>query len=176
MSVLDLPCGTGQSFDGICAAIGPEGKLVGVDFSAGMLRKAAARVERLGESSVRLIQADVQALEPAQLEREAGISEFDRVHVFLGMSAFPDPAAAFEVLWDRLRPGGRFVIVDVHAEKPDFQGKMVNLVARADIRRRSWEPLEAVARDYVYRDLPSTKQHGGQLFVAAGNKPSVTGV
>jgi hypothetical protein len=48
---------------------------------------------------------------------------------------------------------------------------MVNLVARADIRRRVWEPLEAVAEGYVYRELPSQREHGGQLFLAVGDKP-----
>ena len=170
LSVLDLPCGTGLSFDGIGAAIGAEGRLVGVDLSSGMLRRAKARAERLGFSFVRLLEADVQTLEAGELEAAVGIARFDRIHVFLGMTAFPDPQAAFDRLWSLLRPGGRFVIVDVHAAKPDFQGRMVNLVARADIRRRAWEPLEAVAEGYAFRELPSKKEHGGQLFVASGTK------
>lgn len=35
MTVLDVPCGTGQSFDGIAPAIGDSGRLIGVDRSKG---------------------------------------------------------------------------------------------------------------------------------------------
>ena len=45
------------------------------------------------------------------------------------------------------------------------------MVARADIRRQTWTPLERLASNYARRELPSIKQHGGQLFLAAGDKP-----
>ena len=78
---------------------------------------------------------------------------------------------AFGRIWGVLAPGGRCVIVDVYAERPGFQGRMVNLVARADIRRRSWEPLERVAEGFSRVDLPSLPDHGGQLYLATGTKP-----
>ena len=43
MSVLDLPCGTGQSFPAIAKGLRGSGTIIGGDLSAGMLRKAAAR-------------------------------------------------------------------------------------------------------------------------------------
>ena len=46
-----------------------------------------------------------------------------------------DAREAFERVWDLLAPGGRMVILDAHTEKLSFQGRMVNLTARADIRR-----------------------------------------
>jgi hypothetical protein len=51
---------------------------------------------------------------------------------------------------------------------------MVNLVARADIRRKVWEPLERVAEGFEKRDLPSRREHGGQLILASGRKPGPT--
>jgi len=47
---------------------------------------------------------------------------------------------------------------------------MVNLIARADIRRRSWEPLERRASAFERHELPSSKKHGGTLFLASGTK------
>ena len=44
--VLDLPCGTGQSFDRLAPAVGPRGLLVGIDFSAGMLAQAHGSRDR----------------------------------------------------------------------------------------------------------------------------------
>lgn len=177
--VLDLPCGTGQSFDEIVPRLDPArgGALVGVDLSAGMLRHAARRVEAHGWSNVHLLEHDVHGLDLDRLARAGSPANAntdrapDRLHVFLGMSAFPEHERAFERLWGLLAPGGRCVIVDVHAEPLGLQGRMVNLVARADIRRHGWAPLERLARDYERHELPSLPQHGGQLFLATGTKP-----
>jgi ubiquinone/menaquinone biosynthesis C-methylase UbiE len=171
--VLDLPCGTGQSFNEIASRLDPErgGALVGVDLSAGMLRHAARRVAQHGWTHVRLLEHDVHDLDPSALARAGADRAIDRLHIFLGMSAFPDQERAFERLWGLLAPEGRCVIVDVHAEQLGFQGRMVNLVARADIRRHGWAPLERLARDYERRELPSLPQHGGQMFLATGTKP-----
>ena len=57
---------------------------------------------------------------------------------FLVLSLLEEYARAFEGLWELLEPGGRFLVVDVHAERLGFQGRMVNLTARADegLKRR----------------------------------------
>lgn len=168
LRVLDLPCGTGLSFDALAPALGPEGHLVGLDLSEGMLAQARLRVERLGLTQVSLARADVMTLGP---ELHPALAEgVDRLHVFLGMTAFPDPEAAFERLWALLRPGGRCVVVDAHAERLSFQGRMVNLVARADLRRRFWEPLERRAAGFERYALPSLPEHGGEIILATGTK------
>lgn len=171
-TVLDLPCGTGQSFEGLVSGVGTEGAVLGLDLSAGMLRKAEDRVQRHGWTQVFVAQADVHAVDAALLERMRGRPVvLDRLHVFLGLSAFPRWEQAFERLWGLLRPAGRCVVVDCHAERPTFQGRMVNLVARAEIQRKTWQPLEALAEAYERRELPSQRQHGGQLVLATGLKP-----
>ena len=70
----------------------------------------------------------------------------------LGLTAFPEWEAAFDHLWALLAPGGRMAIVDVHAARPDFQGKMVNLVARADGPGRALA-LEIMIPDPAIRNL-----------------------
>ena len=167
-AVLDVPCGTGQSLAALVDGAGPRGRVVGVDLSDGMLREARRRVEKQAWSNVELVAGDVGALDATRVPLDA----FDRLHVFLGMSVFPDPAQAFEQLWSRLRPGGRCVIVDVFAERLGVQGRLVNLTAGADIRRRSWEHLEQRCAGFERHDLPSKWQHGGTLFLAAGDKPA----
>jgi ubiquinone/menaquinone biosynthesis C-methylase UbiE len=169
--VLDLPCGTGLSFDAIAPEIGPEGLLLGVDRSGGMLRKAAVRAAAHGWDHVRLHQADVHTLSAVEVEQALGRPRaIDRLHVFLGLSAMPEWERAFEHLWSLLAPGGRCVIVDVHAARPRVRGRMVNLVARADIRRETWTVLERLALGFERVELPSDKRHGGALFVASGDK------
>lgn len=171
-TVLDVPCGTGQSFDGLVAAVGSAGTVLGVDLSKGMLRKARARVDRHGWTNVFLGEADVHAVDAAWLEQLRGEPVMlDRLHVFLGLSAFPRWEEAFDRLWSLLRPGGRCVVVDCYAERPNLRGRMVNLVARAEIQRKTWQPLERLAQAYELRELPSLREHGGQLVLATGVKP-----
>jgi SAM-dependent methyltransferase len=178
-SVLDMPTGTGQSLDALAPRVLPGGRVVGVDRSAGMLTRARARAEAAGFSHVTLLQADVHALDEARpaappdapSDTATMPGRVDRLHIFLGLSAFPRWEEAFAALWARLAPGGRCVIVDVHADPLGFQGRMVNLVARADIRRETWAPLQRAGVNYTKVDLASKKEHGGQLFLAAADKP-----
>ena len=172
LSVLDLPCGTGQAFDGIAPAILPGGTLVGVDFSGGMLGKARKRVEKNGWDHATLLQGDARTVSSSDLTAAGAPAQVDRLHVFLGMSAFPDWRDAFTNLWGLLAPGGRCVLVDVHTDKLSFQGRMVNWTAKADITRPFWEPLEAVAEQYERRELPSKPLHGGAIHLATGVKPA----
>jgi ubiquinone/menaquinone biosynthesis C-methylase UbiE len=170
--VLDVPCGTGQSFDLLAQQLGPDGLAIGVDASAGMSRRAAARIAERGFSNVRVIQANAGEISPPQLEAAAGRAvAATHLHVFLGMSVFTDPEATFARLWQLLAPGGICVLVDVYAARLSFQGWMVNQLARAEIRRKFWEPLERVASGFERRPLPYRKQHGGQITLARGTKP-----
>jgi ubiquinone/menaquinone biosynthesis C-methylase UbiE len=172
LTVLDAPCGTGQSFAAIRRGIGPGGTLIGLDLSEGMLRRAGQRCEREALGNVRVAKLDVHTLDRALLEAALGeLPAIDRVQVFLGMSVFPDMERAFERLWGVLAPGGRCVLVDVHAERLGVQGWLVNQLAQADIRRRFWEPLERVAHGFERLDLPYRRQHGGQIMLATGVKP-----
>ena len=75
-------------------------------------------------------------------------------------------------MWRLLAPGGRCVVVDVHAAELGLRGRMVNLVARADIRREVWRPLQRLCVNFERTPLPSLPEHGGQLFLASGDKPA----
>ena len=54
-AVLDVACGTGMSFAPIEEAIGPGGRLVGVELSPDMAARAQARVERAGWTNARVV-------------------------------------------------------------------------------------------------------------------------
>jgi demethylmenaquinone methyltransferase/2-methoxy-6-polyprenyl-1,4-benzoquinol methylase len=168
-AVLDLACGTGQNFDLIEAAVGPAGRLVGVDLSAGMLRQARRRVEKAGWANVTLVEADAQRVGP----EDVGAGAVDRVIVALGLTAIPDWEGAFRRAFGLLRPGGRLVILDVHADRRTLQTRLVELIARADLDRRVWAPLEAACADFAWEDTGApARVFGGTLFVAAGTKPA----
>jgi acyl dehydratase/ubiquinone/menaquinone biosynthesis C-methylase UbiE len=59
-AVLDVGCGTGLNFERIQAAIGPGGRLIGIDPSPEMLAAARARVEAAGWTNVTLLQAGAE--------------------------------------------------------------------------------------------------------------------
>jgi ubiquinone/menaquinone biosynthesis C-methylase UbiE len=165
--VVDLPCGTGQSFNALAAALGETGRIVAIDLSPGMLRQAKQRAERDAIARVSFVEKDARDLKSEVLGDTP-----DRLLVFLGMTVFPDYEAVFEHLWSILAPGGRCVLVDVYAEQPGLQGRMVQWLARADLRRRFWEPLERVGVDFVREDLPFDPKHGGQIMMASADKPA----
>lgn len=95
--VLDIACGTGTS----TAAIARRGaRVVGVDFSPGMIAEARRRHPELDFHA-----GDAQAL-------PFGDDEFDAVTVSFGLRNFADPHAALAEMYRVLRPGGRVVITE----------------------------------------------------------------
>src|SRR6201986_666391 len=57
-TVIDLACGTGLNFPLIEDAIGPGGRIIGVDLTDAMLAQAQRRIEDNGWSNISLVQAD----------------------------------------------------------------------------------------------------------------------
>ena len=59
-TVVDLCCGTGINLEPLSEAVGPSGRVIGVDLSEGMLGKARDRAAKAGLGNIEFIQADVQ--------------------------------------------------------------------------------------------------------------------
>lgn len=171
-TVLVLACGTGQDFEVVAPAVGAGGRVIGLDFSPGMLKKAARRIEQRGWDHVTLVEADARTVSAEQLEAAVGAPvQLDAVLVCLGMSVLPDWEQVFHQAWELLRPGGRFVIFDVYADRWVPQTSWIKLIAQADVYRKVWEPLEGVADDFSRDHLPGSPHlHGGNLYLSAGTK------
>lgn len=96
--VLDLACGSGD----LAAEAGASGaRVVGLDFSAGMLRTAAARGLGCG-----LVRGDALALPLADASVDAVVSGF-------ALRNFVDLPGAFAECARVLRPGGRIALLEV---------------------------------------------------------------
>src|SRR5919202_367006 len=98
--VLDVGCGSGQTTLQLADAVGPDGRVVGVDVSSQLL--AAAR-RRPRPANVAFEQADAQTY---AFERP-----FDAIYSRFGVMFFADPVAAFANLRRALKPGGRMAFV-----------------------------------------------------------------
>lgn len=58
-TVVELGCGTGLTFPLLQRAVGPRGKIIGVDMTDAMLARAREKLSRYGWSNVELIESDV---------------------------------------------------------------------------------------------------------------------
>lgn len=169
--VLDLPCGTGQSLDFLMPAVGPSGRVLGVDASRGMLRRARRRAGRAGWINVTLRHARAAEVDAAMLTEALDQPDVDGVLCALGLTALPDWEASFETLFSLVRPGGRFVLFDVYAAERTRETRSVEWVARADLSREAWRPLAERVDDFERTVLPAdVKTFGGQLYVASGTR------
>ena len=62
-TVIEIGCGTGLNFNLLQKAVGPEGKILGVDLTDYMLAQARIRIEETKWSNVELIQCDATEYE-----------------------------------------------------------------------------------------------------------------
>ena len=171
--VLDIACGTGQAFEALVEAVGPGGHVVGIDASAGMLKRATARVKAAGWPNVTLARGDAHAFDVSHLRHTSGAEDADGVVACLALTVLDDLEAAFARTFDDLKPGGRYVILDVHNPAPTLRDRVAEWVAQADIRREVWRLLEAATPDFEMRDLDADRVRiGGRLFLASGTKPA----
>jgi ubiquinone/menaquinone biosynthesis C-methylase UbiE len=105
-AALEVGVGSGRNLPYLLDAVGLSGAVVGVDLSAGMLAEARKLVASRGASNVDLVEAGAATVE---LDRD-----FDAVLFSLSYSVIPEALrpAALARAWDRLRPGGRLVVLD----------------------------------------------------------------
>ena len=164
--MLDIACGTGLNFPFVLDEIGPDGLLVGVDFSAGMLAKARRRVQRYGWRNVHLIEADAGTTSAELLSQHAGVRGADKAICTLGLSVVPDWEEVLRRSWALLRPGGRYAIMDWYIEGRTPFSWFLNRISQGDVSRMSWAILKQEADDYSHQTFIF-----GNVFVAAGRKP-----
>jgi ubiquinone/menaquinone biosynthesis C-methylase UbiE len=98
--ILDLGCGTGRSLQGMANSPHPVPTLYGLDFSAGMLKKA-----RSLDAAYRLVQAS--ALYPPFAR-----NSFDLIFCTHAFHHFADKPRVVRAAYALLRPGGAFAIVN----------------------------------------------------------------
>ena len=170
-TLIDIACGTGANFKHI-KALNIDSANYGTDFSEGMLEKAQATINKNNWNNILLFQADARELTPSFVKEKLDIDpSFDRIICVLGLSVIPDWEQVLENMLSLLNEQGRIVVVDVFAEKRDFNTWLVEKFARADLSREIWQYLEKKTIKFSYEYLPVKESKvGGKLFVATGIK------
>jgi ubiquinone/menaquinone biosynthesis C-methylase UbiE len=102
MSVLDVGCGSGAITRGIARAVGPGGRVVGIDVSEELL--ALALRTHGGPSNLEFVVADVR--------RHGYREEFDVVTAARVLQWLADPQAALAAMAAAAKPGGQIIVLD----------------------------------------------------------------
>ena len=110
-SVLDV--GSGAGVDAIIAAkaVGPEGRVIGVDMTPEMLDAARRNAERMGLDNVEFRKGLVERL-PVDAE------SIDLVISNGVLNLMVDKHGAYKQIARALKPGGRLQIADICVDKP----------------------------------------------------------
>jgi ubiquinone/menaquinone biosynthesis C-methylase UbiE len=172
-TVVDIACGTGLNFSLIEQAIGPEGRIVGVDLTDAMLAQAQHRIETNGWSNISLVQADATEFD-FPIEVDAILSTYALSHV-------PECADVIAHGATALSPEGRWVVLDLKVpdDLPRWLAQLGIAVGRPFgsieewIARRPWEALRAAMQDSL-ADPSWTELFFGTAFLAAGSRGSRT--
>lgn len=180
-TVLVIGCGTGRTLPLLVSAVGESGRVIGVDYSEGMLDKASERVRDEGWSNVELRRDDASTLATIEEPVDAAVSIW-----CLGIVQEFDDALrrATEVV----RPGGRLAIMDFAASRPEegalhwlfplysrvLQWAGIDSAEDMDNERLKarWERGQAYLKDTL-TDWHEEHYLGGPGIILAGTMPNL---
>jgi arsenite methyltransferase len=147
-TVLDL--GSGAGFDAFLAAgaVGPTGRVIGVDMTPEMLERARRNAEAAGHRNVEFREGQIEALPVEDASVDVVISN-------CVINLVPDKAAVYREVARVLRPGGRVVVSDVVLEKPlppivaESVAALTGCVAGASLRDEYLQTVAAAGLEDV---------------------------
>ena len=120
--VLDVGCGRGAVLVPAAEAVGPQGRVTGVDLAPAMVELTARALA--GTPTVTVALGDAQRPEFAP-------GSFDVVTAGLVLFFLPDPPAALRAYRELLRPGGRLAFSSFAAHDPRYPRAMKALSRHA---------------------------------------------
>ena len=159
--VIELGCGRGNSLARLREAVGPDGTVIGVDYSSGMTRAASERVERAGWDNVHVVRADAGTLPVAP-------DSVDAAYAAMSLTAMPDAAGVTRAASEAIRPGGRFGLLDARPFQ-HWPWQLLNpIVVPVSKALTDWhpetDPIDALA--VSFDEVRVTTDTGGAIVLA----------
>jgi arsenite methyltransferase len=159
-TVLDL--GSGAGFDCFLAAraVGETGRVIGVDMTHEMLRKARANAEKSGYTHVEFRLGEIEHLPVADASVDVVIS-----NCVINLS--PEKAQVFQDAFRVLKPGGRLAVSDVVATAPFPDEVQQDLALRAGCVAGAslLDDLEGMLKDAGFVDIRIQPKDESRTFI-----------
>lgn len=149
--ILDLACGTGLLTFLEADAVGPSGRVIGIDVTPSMLGVAQFKQRKAGEKylNVTFLEGDVLHLD--ELDALKG-QTFDLITVASAFVLFPDPKAAIEHWSQFLKPGGVLALDATHPRNLVAGMVLERVARRLELPipyNRSWSKSEATLKEVL---------------------------
>jgi demethylmenaquinone methyltransferase / 2-methoxy-6-polyprenyl-1,4-benzoquinol methylase len=174
--ILDLATGTGDLAFAFRRKVGTSGVVAGLDFSAGMLKVAAAK-RRKRKAHVDLVRGDALALPFAD-------RRFAVASIAFGIRNVDDPGKCVAEMARVVGPGGRVVVLEFGTPKgfigPGYRWYSRHLMPRIGGlitgNRAAFEYLPRTAAAFPYGDAFVQLMQGAAGFSGVSVKPLMGGV
>jgi ubiquinone/menaquinone biosynthesis C-methylase UbiE len=162
-TVVEIGCGTGLNFSLLQQAVGPTGRIIGVDLTEAMLEQARDRVEQAGWHNVQLVQSDA-----TEYDFPFGING---ILSTFALTLAPEYDEIIKRGTAALAHGGRWVVADLKLPE-GWSGKLLPLLlplfrpfgVTADLAgRRPWESVCAHTQRCTIREY-----YFGYTYIVAG--------
>lgn len=167
-TVLDL--GSGGGFDCFLAArqVGETGRVIGVDMTPEMVRKARANATKANVANVEFRLGEIEHLPVADRSVDAIIS-----NCVINLS--PDKASVFQEAFRVLKPGGRLAVADIVATAalPEDARKDLALISGCVGGAAPMDEIETFLREAGFRDIRIQPKDSSREFIrewAPGNR------
>lgn len=171
-TVLEVGCGPGVNFELLRDAVGSDGRVLGVDLSSGMIRRATQRQQKQGWSNVQPVCGDATRMPVREDVCDAAFAS-------LALSVIPDVGDVIETVYEVLKPGGRFVVYDSAGQYQEgfvqllnpIHRRFVNYMFNHQLSQNVVEELQAV---FEIVDVVETFKSGSEYIAVATKSPTVT--
>lgn len=163
--ILEVGCGTGNSFQHLRELVGPGGTIIGIDRNQGMVQAANTRIRKSEWANIRVIRADGRYQPVAR-------SSIDAAYSAMSLTAISQPELAIRAIYDALKPEGEFVILD--AEPFDsWPWRIANwLVIPVAKLLTNWEPRVNLVSilEREFDAVHVSRYHGGSIVIIRAHK------